>query len=344
MTAIMRSNVRVLLALLLPAVICPAAAQDAAPFFKGKTIRIVISTGVAGGYAEYARVIAQHMGNHIAGKPDFIVQSMPGAGGLTATNYLYTQAPQDGTTMGIVHSSIPLAPLWGSKGARYETLKFNWLGSLDQVDGMCIAWHTSPIKTWDDVLSKEFTVGSSGAGSQMDTYPAILNRLFNTKIKVIQGYKDGTDVYLAMERGELDGRCGGQLTVIKATRPDWLTGRKFQVPITVAEKRSPEFPDTPAVMEFVRDEFTRRQLELLLATQKSDRPVLLPPGVPDERVKELRQAFDNTMADPAFRAEIDKRNLHVDPIGGEELTAAFAAAFSSPPDVIAAARETMGIK
>src|SRR4029453_13774554 len=116
------------------------------------------------------------------------------------------------------------------------------------------------------------------------------------------------------------------------------------VPITVAEKRSPEFPDTPAVMEFVRDEFTRRQLELLLATQKSDRPVLLPPAVPDERVKELRQAFDNTMADPAFRAEIDKRNLHVDPIGGEELTAAFAAALSSPPDVIAAARETMGIK
>src|SRR4029453_6578615 len=137
MTAIMRSNVRVLLALLLPAVICPAAAQDAAPFFKGKTIRIVISTGVAGGYAEYARGIAQHMGNHIAGKPDFIVQSMPGAGGLTATNYLYTQAPQDGTTMGIVHSSIPLAPLWGSKGGRYETLKFNWPGTLTHGVGTC---------------------------------------------------------------------------------------------------------------------------------------------------------------------------------------------------------------
>jgi hypothetical protein len=205
----------------------PGAAQEAAPFYRGKTIRIVISTGVAGGYAEYARLLADHMGAHIAGQPGFIVQSMPGAGGLLAANYLYTQAPQDGTTFGIVHSSVPLTPLWGNKGARFDSLKFNWLGSLDRTDGMCIAWHASPIKTWADMLAHEFTVGSSGAGSQMDTYPAVLNRLFGTKLKVIAGYKDGTDVYLAMERGEIDGRCGGQLTVIKATRPQWLTEHKI---------------------------------------------------------------------------------------------------------------------
>src|SRR5580693_1364755 len=134
-------------------------AQSVTPFYKGKTIRIVISTGVAGGYAEYARLLADHMGAHIAGQPSFIVQSMPGAGGLLATNYLYTQAPQDGTTFGIVHSSVPLTPLWGNKGVRFDTLKFNWLGSLDRVDGMCVAWHTSPIKTWSDMLQREFTVG-----------------------------------------------------------------------------------------------------------------------------------------------------------------------------------------
>jgi tripartite-type tricarboxylate transporter receptor subunit TctC len=317
-------------------------AQDGAPFYKGKTIRIVISTCVAGGYAEYARVLTLHMGNHISGKPDFIVQSMPGAGGLQAMNYLYTQAPQDGTTIGIVHSSVPLAPLWGNKGARFDTLQVNWLGSLDQVDGMCIAWHESATKTWDDVLTKGFTVGSSGAGSQMDTYPAILNKLFGTKIKVIQGYKDGTDVYYAMERGEVDGRCGGQLAVLKSTRPAWLTERKINVPIIIAEKRSQEFPDTPAVMEFVKDESARQQLQLLLVTQKSDRPVLMPPGVPKERVKELRAAFDATMSDPAFRADIDKRNLHIDPVRGEDLAAALASAYSAPPDVVAAAKETMG--
>jgi tripartite-type tricarboxylate transporter receptor subunit TctC len=318
-----------------------AQAQESAPFYRAKTIRIVISTGVAGGYAEYARVIAEHMGRHIAGNPGFIVQSMPGAGGLQAANYLFTQAPQDGTTIGIVHSSVPLAPLWGSKGVRFDTLKFNWLGSLDRVDGMCISWHASPIRTWADMLSREMTVGSSGAGSQMETYPAILNKLFGTKIKAIAGYKDGVAVYIAMERGELDGRCGGQLTVIKSTRPHWLTERKIQVPILIAQKRSPEFPETPTLMEFVKDEPTRQQLDLVMLTQSLDRPVMLPPGVPGERVRELRAGFDATMADPAFRADIERRSLHVDPVRGEEMAKAFERAFALPPEIIAGAREMM---
>ena len=329
-------------ALVVAAVPSAVSAQDAAPFYQGKTIRIVISTGVAGGYAEYARLLADHMGAHIAGRPSFIVQSMPGAGGLLATNYLYTQAPQDGTTFGIVHSSVPLTPLWGNKGVRFDSLKFNWLGSLDRTDGMCIAWHSSPIKTWADMLQHEFTVGSSGAGSQMDTYPAILNRLFGTKLKVIAGYKDGTDVYLAMERGEIDGRCGGQLTVIKATRPQWLTEHKIAVPILIADKRSAAFPATPTIMEFVKDEATRQQLELLMVSQNLDRPVMLPPGVPAARVAELRQAFDATMADEGFRADVEKMNLHIDPVRGEDMASALARAFSLPAEVIAGAREMMG--
>jgi tripartite-type tricarboxylate transporter receptor subunit TctC len=319
----------------------PAFAQEA-PFYRGKTIRIVISTGVAGGYAEYARLLADHMGAHIAGQPGFIVQSMPGAGGLLAANYLYSQAPQDGTTFGIVHSSVPLTPLWGNKGVRFDTLKFNWLGSLDRVDGMCIAWHTSPVKTWADLLTHDFTVGSSGAGSQMDIYPAVLNRLFGTRFKVIAGYKDGTDVYLAMERGEVEGRCGGQLTVIKSTRPQWLTGHLINVPIVIAERRSREFPDTPSILEFVRDETTRAQLDLLLVSQGLDRPVMLPPGVPAARVRELRDAFDATVVDKAFLADVERKNLHVDPVRGEDMAAALARAFALPREVIDGARELMG--
>jgi tripartite-type tricarboxylate transporter receptor subunit TctC len=340
---IMRSgNVAILALLLAAAAPMPVSAQEAAPFYQGKTIRIVISTGVAGGYAEYARLLADHMGAHIAGRPNFIVQSMPGAGGLLAANYLYAQAPQDGTTFGIVHSSVPLTPLWGNKGVRFDSLKFNWLGSLDRTDGMCIAWHTSPIKTWADMLAHEFTVGSSGAGSQMDTYPAILNRLFGTRLRVIAGYKDGTDVYLAMERGEIDGRCGGQLTVIKSTRPQWLSEHKISVPILIAEKRSAEFPDTPTIMEFVKDEATRQQLDLLMVSQNLDRPVMLPPGVPAGRVEELRHAFDATVTDEAFRADVARKNLHVDPVRGEDMASALARAFSLPGNVIAGAREMMG--
>ncbi len=331
-----------LLALLALAV--PGAAPAQEPFFKNKQVRILMSAGVAGGYNEYARLLAQHMGDHLAGKPDFVVHSMPGAGGLLATNYLYSQAPADGTTIGLIHSTVPLAPLFGTKGSRFDPLKFHWLGSIDRSDGMCTVWHTSPVKTWADMLEHPLIVGSSGAGSQMDIYPAMLNKLFGTKIKVVGGYKDGGSIFLAMEREEIEGRCSPQLTAIKSIRPQWLTEHKIRLPILIAEKRNAEFPDTPAIMEFAKAESARQQLRLLIVTQDMDRPLLLPPGVPDERVQELRTAFNATVADPAFRAAAARMNLHLDPVTGEELTRELAAAYALPPDVIAAAKETMGGK
>src|SRR5258708_2491855 len=229
----------------------PGSAQDAA-FFKGKTIRILLSAGVAGGYAEYARLLAQHMGNHLAGKPDFLVQSMPGAGGLLATNYLYSQAPQDGTTIGIIHSTVPLAPLFGTAGARFDALKFNWLGSLDRADGMCTVWHTSPIKTWADMLAKELVVGSTGARSQFSILPAMLNKLLGTKIKVINGYKDGGEIFQAMEKGEIEGRCSTQLTAIQSIRPQSLTQNKLSVPILIGPNRMSEFTVPPAAIDLAK--------------------------------------------------------------------------------------------
>src|SRR5258708_4467692 len=287
----------------------PGSAQDAA-FFKGKTIRILLSAGVAGGYAEYARLLAQHMGNHLAGKPDFLVQSMPGAGGLLATNYLYSQAPQDGTTIGIIHSTVPLAPLFGTAGARFDALKFNWLGSLDRADGMCTAWHTSPIKTWGDMLAKEFVVGSTGAGSQLSILPAMLNKLFATPIKVINGYKDGGEIFAAMERGEIEGRCSTQLTAIRSIRPQWLSEHKFAVPILIGRERIAEVPDTPAVMEFAKGAAIRPQLELMLLTQDTDRPVLVPPLLPSDRVRPPRAALSATPSGPAAVAPRRPIRLH----------------------------------
>ena len=329
----------VLLAMALPS---SPQAQDATPFYKDKQIRIILSAGVAGGYMEYARTLADFMGRHIAGNPGFLVQSMPGAGGLNATNYLYTQAPQDGTTIGIVHSTIPLAPLWGSQGVRYETMKFNWIGAFDRAPGVCLMWATSSIKTWHDMLEKTSTVGSSGAGSQMDAYPAMLNKLFGAKIKIIAGYKDGTSIYLAMERGELDGRCGGQMSTIKAMRPDWLTENKIVAPIVISTTRHPDFPDTPTVMELARDNATRQIIELMTVSQGLDRPVLMPPNTPPARVKEIRDAFKATVVDPDFVTEIKRRSMGLDPVFGEEMTETLAKAFASPPEVIAAAREALG--
>jgi tripartite-type tricarboxylate transporter receptor subunit TctC len=176
----------------------------------------------------------------------------------------------------------------------------------------------------------------------MDAYPALLNKLFGAKIKVVAGYKDGTSIYLAMERGEVDGRCGGQMSNIRATRPDWLSEKKIVAPIVISTTRHPDFPDTPTVMELARDQKTRLTVELMTVSQGLDRPVLMPPNTPPARVQEIREAFKATVSDPEFIAEIKRRNMGLDPVWGEEMTATLEKALASPPDVIAAAREALG--
>ena len=190
------------LAIVLAMALATARAQSDDGFFKNRTVHLVLSTGVGGGYSLYGRLLARHMADHLPGNPNIIVENMPGAGGIKAANWLYSQAPRDGTTFGMVQLGVPLAPLMGNKGAIYDPTKFNWLGSMDRDAGMCMAWHDSPIRTWQDMLDKEFIVGGTGVGSVMLMYPALLNMLLNTKIKVVAGYADGSSVYLAMERGE----------------------------------------------------------------------------------------------------------------------------------------------
>jgi tripartite-type tricarboxylate transporter receptor subunit TctC len=269
---------------------------------------------------------------------------MPGAGGLIATNHLSVQAPQDGTTIAMVNATAPLAPLWGSRGARFDTLKLNAIGALDRADGTCAFWHTAPAKTWDDLLKHEVTVGSIGAGSPMEVYAVMLNRLFGAKIKVVGGYKAGSDIDLAMQRQEVDGRCGTHLKSIPALHPDWLRDNKLLIPIVVADKRNKDYPDTPALMEFVRDKTTRQTIDLLTVTQKLDRPILAPPNTPAERLNDLRVALAATARDPAFLAEIKKKNLTIEATSAEEMSRIYADAFASPPDVIEAVKGILGAK
>src|SRR5271170_6488929 len=211
-----------------------AHAQTAAEFYKGRTISWILSAGAGGGYASYAQAFAPYFSAHIPGNPNIVVQNMPGGGGLRAMLYLDAVAPKDGTTLGLVHSSVPFAPLYGTKAASFDPRAMNWIGSIDASTGICVAWHTSGINTWQDLLAKPFVVGGTGAGAQMETIPNLLNKLFGTRIKIISGYKGGNDIYLAMERGEVQGRCGGLISSIRATRPDWFPQNKVNVPIQIA--------------------------------------------------------------------------------------------------------------
>src|SRR6516162_8022209 len=238
----------VLLSAVALAVLPPATTRAGDDFYKGRQIAWILSADAGGGYASYARAFAPFFAKHIPGNPGIVIQHMPGAGGIRAMNYLNSVAPKDGTMLGLVHSSVPFAPLFGLKGAKFDPRQMHWIGSIDANTAICIAWHSSRIKTWQDALEREFTVGGSGAGSQMETMPAMLNKLFGAKMKVISGYKGGNEIYLAMERGEVDGRCGGLVSSINSTRPGWFVQKKINVPIVVALARSPlsrRFPRSP---------------------------------------------------------------------------------------------------
>src|SRR5215469_18085068 len=319
-----------------------ASADPAGDFYKDHQITMILSADAGGGYGSYANAFAPWLSAHIPGKPKIIVQYMPGAGGLRAMNYLYSAAPKDGSVIALVHSSVPYAPLYGIKAATFDPRKMNWLGSIDATSGICVAWHNSKIRTWQDLFDKQYVVGGSGAGSQMETLPAMLNKLFGTKIKVISGYRGGNEVYLAMERGEVDGRCGSLVSSINSTRPDWFAQKKVSVPVQIALEREPLFPDVPALIEFARDARTKQILQLILAPMSMDRPILMPPGAPADRVAALRAAFHAAMNDPAFLADAKKQRLEVKEISGDKVAQLLTNAYAMPPDVVKAANEAMG--
>ena len=325
---------------LAPAAVSAAPADE---FYKGKQINLIMSTDAGGGYAAYANTLAPFLSAHLPGRPRIVVQYMPGAGGIRAMNYLYSAAPKDGTRIAMVHAMSPYAPLFGVEAAKYDPRKMNWLGSLDNSSGLCVAWAPSGIKTWQDMFDKEFLVGSSGAGSQMETLPLMVNKLFGTRIKVISGYKGGNEVFLAMERGEVHGRCGSIVSSITSTRPDWFPEKKIVVPFQIALERSPEFPDVPALGELAKDTRTKQVLELVVSHMAMDKPFVMPPGVPADRVAVMRRAFREAVTDPAFVAMAKRERVEIDPVTAERVHQVLDRAYAMPSDVVKAANEALNI-
>jgi tripartite-type tricarboxylate transporter receptor subunit TctC len=290
---------------------------------------MLVASGVAGGYDTYARVFARHAARHIPGNPTLVPKNLPAAGGLAAANTLYSVSAKDGLTIAALTNGVAMDPLFGNPGARYDALKFNWIGSIGKLHNICATWLQSPIKTIEAVRSREVTVAGAGPTSNTVIVPNVLNALLGTRFKVVAGYEPGSGMNLAIESGEVEGICGLSWSTIKASRPDWILGGKLNVLVQMAFDRLAELPQVPSALDLVSDPDSKRVLELILIRQEMGRPIAAPPGVPAERVAALRQAFDATMKDPDFLAEARRFRMELDPLAsdriGEILTTAYGA-------------------
>jgi tripartite-type tricarboxylate transporter receptor subunit TctC len=311
-----------------------ASAQGADDFYKGKTVELYIGYSVGGGYDLYARVLARHLGKHIPGNPTILPKNMEGGGSLRLANWMYRVAPKDGTVIATIGRGTGFDPLLGQQGAQFDATKFVWIGSAANEVSVCVAWNTSGITKFSDLQSKELTVGGTGASADTDQFPRILNGVLGTKMRIVSGYPGGNDVVLAMERGEVAGRCGWSWSSVKATHHAWLDEKKMVVLAQLALHKHRDLPDVPLIMDLAKTDEQRQILKLIFARQVMGRPYLAPPGTPADRVEILRKAFMDTMADKEFLADAEKAQLEIAPVDGAELQTLVNEVYATPRDIV----------
>ncbi len=319
----------------------PARAQSPAEFYAGKTIEIYVGSSVGAGYDLYARLLSRHWSRHIPGAPAISVRNMDGAGGLRAANWVYNVGARDGTVVGTFGRGISFEPLLGMSGGTFEAAKFGWIGSMNDEVSVCVSWRTSDVATFDDLRQRELTVGASGRSGDSFQFPAILNGVFGTKMKIVTGYPGGSEIDLAMERGEVNGRCGWSWSSLKFTHPTWYPEKKINVLTQLALSKHPDLLDKPVVTDFARTEEEMAILRLIFARQAMAWPYMTPPGVPRDRLGILRTAFEATVSDPAFLDDARKGGYEVRPVKGAAIEALVAQIYQMPRSIADSAARMM---
>jgi tripartite-type tricarboxylate transporter receptor subunit TctC len=315
-------------------------AQSVEAFYKGKSINLIIGFSVGGGYDLYARHLARHIGKHIPGNPTIVPQNMAGAGSLRAANFLYSAAPKDGTAFGTFARTTGINPLLES-GAKFDGTKFSWLGSVTDDVSTCVTWHTSPVKTWNDFVTKPVTLGGQAASSEPDIFARLYKNVFGAPIKLVAGYPGTNEISLAMERGEVDGLCGLSWSTIKTRHAKWLEEKKINIVVQSSFKKVPELGDVPLVMDLTKDAEKLQILKLILAAQEMARPFAAPPDIPADRKAALIQAFDATMKDAEYLADAKRMKIDVNPVSARDLDRLLAELYATPKDVVKKASEAI---
>jgi len=314
----------------------PAVAQSSVEsFYKDQRVRMLVGYGVGTGNDLYLRLLARHIGKYIPGKPTMVPENMPGAGGIVMFNHLYNVAARDGTVLAHPSRSLVTEPLYGNQQARYDALKFGWLGSINRDVATCITWGKSGVASIEDAKQREVAVGSTGASAESNYFPKLLNTVLGTRFKTVLGYPDSGAVGIAMERGELDGYCSFTWAAIKSARPNWLTNKQINVILQLSMAKHPELPDVPLVADLARDEASRQIFTLAFGAQKMGRPVATTPGVPPERLAALRQAFDSAMRDRDFQDDARRNGLEAEgPITGAEVDDVLRDIYATPKTIV----------
>ena len=319
-------------------------AQSPAEFYKGKNVDLFVGYSAGGGYDVYARMLARYMDKHIPGNPTIVVKNMPGAGSLALANHLYNAAPKDGTAFGIIGRGAAFDPLFGNKAAQFDAAKYNWIGSANNEVSVCVSWKTSGIKTIEELQQKELVVGGTGPSADTDQFPRIVNGVVGTKFKLISGYPGGNDISLAMERGEVQGRCGWSWSSVVATRKDWYDSKTINVLVQLSLEKHEDLPQVPLILDLAKTPEQKQILTLVFARQALGRPFVAPPDIPKDRVAALRKAFMDTMKDKEFLAEAEKTKLEITPISGEAVQKIVVDAYKTDPATVKKTAEMLGVE
>ncbi|MPY68611.1 MAG: hypothetical protein GEU92_00840 [Alphaproteobacteria bacterium] len=309
-------------------------AEAASDFYKGKTVTIVVGYGAGGGADVYGRFMARHLGGHLPGKPNVIVQNMPGAGGLRSANYVYTAAPKDGTVIMTIQPTLVIEPLLGNKDARWEVEKFNWLGSLSRDFNSCVASGRSGVKSIREAENREIVVGTTGPSSMDMQTPVALKNLLGLKLKIVPGYTGSDTAHFAMETGEIDVYCAFWASLAMGRQKQNIDKGVFVPIVQFGSKPHPIFGDAPVVHDLAQNDEQRQLLAFIFRPTEFGRTFVAPPGVPEDRVDMLRQAFWAAAHSDALRADAERTKLLIDPMDGKDTEAALREMVDAPKEIV----------
>jgi tripartite-type tricarboxylate transporter receptor subunit TctC len=314
-----------------------ARAETVEQFYSGKQIKFVVGSAGGGGYEAYSRLLIPYLTRHLPGHPLFVMQEMPGAGGMVAANYLYNIARQDGSEIGMVGRGTGIEPLLDprDKGPRYLATKFNWIGTPQQEVGLVLMRLPSPIARMEDLRSHELIVSGTTSAAAPSYYPRLMNKVLGTRFKVVDGYKSSQEALLALERGEVDGHCSGSSSApLRGRIAPWIEAGKVKILAQIGREKDPDYPDVPLILDLAANPADRQIMELALAQQVMAWPIVAPPGIPADRVNALREAFDATMQDPDFLAEAMRQKVIINPVSGAKIAALLDRIYALPKDLL----------